>query len=80
MDKGLTWPPCPHPQPHKATTLDPDHVDLGVGMQLAHHEDGCDRLSTPHLSQFVYVDWASASRPSVVFSESSVSDSTHVLA
>lgn len=31
--------------------MDPDHVDLGVEMQLAHHEDGCDWLSTPHLSQ-----------------------------
>ena len=60
--------------------MDPDCVDFGMGLQLAHHEDGLDRLSTPHLSQFVYVDRASAARVGVVFSEGSVSHSAYVLA
>ena len=60
--------------------MDPDCVDFGMGLQLAHHEDGRDRLPTSYLSQFVYVVRASAARACVVFSESSVSHSTHVLA
>ena len=51
-----------------------------LGPELAHHEDGRDRVSTPHLSQFVYVVRASAARVGVVFSEGFVSHSAYVLA
>ena len=55
-------------------------LDGRLGSELAHHENGRDRISAPHLSLHLLADWHPRAGPGAVGHESALSHSSTLLA